>query len=77
MIGEIEINLGRRKVVAALTDELTWTCDEAAVEAFLNATFSEISHQRSMPCPPVYYLYQAGQRLGGLVRPHRHVDAVA
>lgn len=69
MIGQFTFNQQRRTHRALLNDGLEWTCDDAAIEAFLNRTHRD--------CPPEadrwevgrYLLFSAAAKLNGRVEP--------
>jgi hypothetical protein len=74
MIGELQFVFGRRKVRAALTDELTWRCDERVMEDYLNRTLP--AGHNALRHSPLHFLYQAAERLGAEVHPAKDSDTL-
>jgi hypothetical protein len=64
MIGELNFTLGRRRVTAQLTERLTWHCDDAALQDYLNRTLPPDHRAQEKP---LHFLYQAAERLGAEV----------
>ena len=71
VIGELRFHFGRRMVSATLTNALRWQCNEKVLEDYLNDTLGTEEQAQRRNYAPVYYLYQAGERLGAEVRPSR------
>lgn len=68
MIAQLKFRFGRKPVVAKLTDEFTWTCEEKSVETYLNdlKLFPPVE-QAQIRKAPSHHLYRLASRLGAQV----------
>ena len=68
MIGNLTFQVGRQRYTATLTDDLHWSCDDAAVQQELTETFpAEPSDEVPNLVIGRHLLYQTASRLGGRV----------
>jgi len=74
VIGELRFHQAGRPVRAQLSDDLRWSCDDAAFERLLNESFGQMDLDADVTQvhqPVVHGIYQVAERLGAEVRLNR------
>ncbi len=68
VIGELHFDQGLGEMTAVLDEAMRWHCDDAEIEAFLNASYDANDDPLDVHRPLIHMLYQAAERLGAEVR---------
>lgn len=68
MIAQLKFRFGQKPVVAELSDELSWQCDEKSVETYLNGLdlFPKRTHE-DVRQDLKLHVYRVAYRLGAKV----------
>jgi hypothetical protein len=68
MIAQLRFRFGQKPVVAELSDELAWHCDDKSVETYLNGLelFPRQNHDDIKKSPKLH-VYRVAYRLGAEV----------
>lgn len=68
MIAQLKFRFGQKPVIAELSDELSWRCDEKSVESYLNELdLFPRQNREDIKKAPKLHVYRVAYRLGAQV----------